>query len=562
MAHNIEIVILLTIGFALASLFGYITYRLHLPSILGYLLAGFFMGPYSPGFVGNTAVSEQLAEIGVILMLFGVGLHFNLKDLINVKNIAIPGATVQTLTATLVCMAILYVAGWPIEAGIILGLAVGVASTVVLVRVLSENHLLHTKEGHIAIGWLIVEDIFTVIILILLPTLGAFSQGKELSFINILTSILFVISKFIILSLFMFTIGHKIVNFSLTNIARLRSQELFTLTVLALIFLIATGSAVIFGTSMALGAFIAGMVIGKTTMRHQAAANALPLKDIFAIIFFLSVGMLFNPSAVINHFFLFLSVMGVILIIKPLSAFLITILFKYSIRVALTVAIALAQIGEFSFILAEEAMNLNLLPDDGFDILVACALVSISINPLIFKLINRFESVCYRVRNVRNGHKELVKDGNKELEKDAILHEKENSKVILIGYGPIGKTVAKIVQQFGFDPVIIEHNIDTVENLEEGMEIIFGDAVESHILENAYIKSAKYLIITIPETEKTFRIIDAARLLNPNLPILTRVKFITEKKEMEELKVQSISSEEEALKEFTYVLPELLKKVE
>lgn len=553
MAHNIEIVILLTIGFALASLFGYITYRLHLPSILGYLLAGFFMGPYSPGFVGNTVVSEQLAEIGVILMLFGVGLHFNLKDLINVKNIAIPGATVQTLTATLVSIVILYAAGWSIESGIIIGLSAGVASTVVLVRVLSENHLLHTKEGHIAVGWLIVEDIFTVIILILLPTLAAFSQGKELSFVNILSSIVFVITKFMVLALFMFTIGHKIVSFILTNIARSRSQELFTLTVLALIFLIATGSAVVFGTSMALGAFIAGMVIGKTTVRHQAAANALPLKDVFAIIFFLSVGMLFNPTAVMNHFFLFLSIMGVILIVKPLSAFLITIFFNYSIRVALTVAIALAQIGEFSFILAEEAMNLNLLPDDGFDILVACALVSISINPLIFKMINQFESVCYRVRNAKNGRKELIK---KE-----IIHEKNNSKVILIGYGPIGKEVAKIIKKFGFDPVIIEHNIDTVENLEEGTEIIFGDAIESHILENAYIKEAKYLIITMPETEKTFRIIDAARRLNPNLPILARVKFITEKKEMEELKVQSISSEEEALKEFSYLLPELLKKV-
>jgi CPA2 family monovalent cation:H+ antiporter-2 len=286
---NLAIVLMLTIGLGLASLLAYFARLLKLPSILGYLLAGFIIGPYSPGFVADHQISEQLAELGVILMLFGVGLHFKLQDLINVQSIAIPGATVQTLLATLATTFIVYYLNGTINSGIILGLSVGVASTVVLVRVLTDNHLLNTKEGHIAIGWLVVEDIFTVIILILLPTFATFARGAEFSIASVTWIIALVIIKILILSYFMFTWGHKIVNYILIKVARFRSQELFTLSLLALMFAIAVGSTYLFGTSIALGAFIAGMVIGKTTVRHQAAANALSLKDIFAVVFFLSV---------------------------------------------------------------------------------------------------------------------------------------------------------------------------------------------------------------------------------------------------------------------------------
>lgn len=552
MDHNLTIVLILTVGFALACLLGYITQRLKLPSILGYLLAGFVIGPYSPGFVADASIAEQLAEIGVILMLFGVGMHFKLQDLIDVKNIAIPGATGQTLAATIAATAIIYFSGWSIEAGLIVGLCVGVASTVVLVRVLNDNRLLNTKEGHIAIGWLVVEDIFTVIILILLPTIAAFSQGGNLSMLDIGTTIAFTIGKFVVLALFMFTWGHRIVDFVLTNVARLRSQELFTLAVLSLIFVIATSSAVIFGTSIALGAFIAGMVIGKTSLRHQAAANSLPLKDIFAIIFFLSVGMLFNPMAIATHFGIFSGIIAVILILKPLSAYLITIGLGYPLKIALTVAISLSQIGEFSFILAEEAMKLNLLPEDGFDILVACALVSISINPLLFQILPRLESLLTKLRLAPS---RASKNVSRKKDK-----AKAKAKVLIIGFGPIGRHIAFLTEEHGYTPFIIENNIDTVSSLEEKYEIIFGDAAEVDILREAHIQEVCYLIITIPDSEKTFQIVHAAKQVSPHLEIIARVQYISEKSEMDDMRVHSICTENETLKAFNLLIGHLLKK--
>ncbi|MFA6916677.1 MAG: cation:proton antiporter [Parachlamydiales bacterium] len=546
MEHSLAIVAILTIGFSLASFLGYITQRLNLPTILGYLLAGFVIGPYSPGYVADLTISEQLAEIGVILMLFGVGMHFKLEDLINVKNIAIPGATVQTLAATIIGTTIVYAAGWPLVAGLIIGLSIGVASTVVLVRVLSDRNLLNTQQGHIAVGWLVVEDIFTVIILILLPTISALSEGASFSYTSLIGSVLFVMGKFVVLALLMFTWGHKVVGFILTNIARVRSQELFTLTVLAIVFVIAAGSAVVFGTSIALGAFIAGMVIGKTSVRHQAAANALPFKDIFAIIFFLSVGMLFNPMAIVTHFGLFIGLISVILIVKPLAAYLITIFLKYPLKVALTVAISLAQIGEFSFILAEEAMNLKLLPDDGFDILVACALISISINPLLFQMLDYTETYLLRMKFFREFNLSSAKA--QEMKKLYV------PKVVVVGFGPIGREVSKILRKIGYIPMIIEHNIDTVSALDEDNALIFGDAAEENILKDANLADARYLIITIPDTAKTCEIIHAARQVNPTIQIIARVQYHGERYLMEQQKVPYICTEDEALAAFTHLV--------
>lgn len=383
---NLKIVLILTIGFSLASILGYITHRLKLSSILGYLIAGYAIGPYSPGFVADVKVSEQLAEIGVILMMFGVGLHFRLKDLIDVRNIAIPGAIGQTLIATIIGTLVVYLHGWSVEAGIIFGLAIGVASTIVLVRVLYDNNILHTQEGHICVGWLIVEDIITVIVLLLVPSL---SPGQDHSMQTIVISIVGALGKFVLLTFLMFTVGKYGVTLALSKVVSTKSDELLTLTVLALTFLIATSSTLIFGTSIALGAFIAGMVIGQTDVRNKVARNMLPIKDAFVVIFFLTVGMIFNPAAIFHDFVLFISVLAIILLLKPLSAFLITYGSKYPVRVAATVSIALAQIGEFSFILSEEAMRYKILPEEGYDILVACALVSISINPILFRFLPR-----------------------------------------------------------------------------------------------------------------------------------------------------------------------------
>lgn len=552
MDHNLEIIATLTIGFALASFFAYITQRMKLSPIPGYLLAGFIIGPYSPGFVADSIMAEQLAEIGVVLMLFGVGLHFKLEDLINVKNIAIPGAVVQTFLATVVTTLIVYLAGFPLETGIIMGLAIGVASTVVLVHVLMDNHLLNTVEGHVTIGWLVVEDLFTVIILIILPTMAELVEGDHFSLMSVSYSLLAAGIKFIVLSLFMFTWGHEIVGFILSSVARLRSHEIFTVTVLALIFLIATGSTVIFGISIALGAFIAGMVIGKTNVKHQAAANALPLKDIFAIIFFLSVGMIFNPEAIRDNFLLFLGLLGVILIVKPLSACLITLTMGYSIRIAMTAALALAQIGEFSFILAEESLKFNLIPDEAYDLLVACALVSISLNPLVFRSLDFFEFALQKIPMLNAGKRKLskrMKDNKNKI----------SPKAVIVGFGPVGRAVSSMLKKKDFEPVIIEQNIDTVAQQENEESILFGDASEVNILKDAQISKASYLLITIPDTAKSVEIIHAARQENPAIKIITRAQFISDKPLMDELKVQYVCGEKETLKVFTNLVNQVLE---
>jgi CPA2 family monovalent cation:H+ antiporter-2 len=378
-SYSSNIVLILTFGFALASIFGYIAKRLHFSPILGYLFAGYIIGPYSPGFTADITVSEQLAEIGVILMMFGVGLQFNIEELLNVKSIAIPGAILQTSITTLAGLELVHHIGWSVQSGLILGFGIGVASTVVLVRVLSDNQLLRTQRGHIAVGWLVVEDIMTVIALLLLPIIVSSAKGEEVS--------LYVVAESVAIILFMFTIGQKVVYFIFDNIATVHSGELFTVTILALIFVITLGSSVIFGTSIALGAFIAGLVLGRTHEKLVIAENSLPMKDAFVVLFFTATGMLFNPEAIIQNPYLFIGILAIILVLKPLAAFLIVVAFRYPIQTAVTIALALAQIGEFTFILAEQANKFNVLPDEGYDIVIACALISIALNPLLFKLL-------------------------------------------------------------------------------------------------------------------------------------------------------------------------------
>lgn len=385
-SYNLKIVFLLAVSFGLASFLGYCALRLKVSPILGYLIAGYLIGPYSPGFVADLHVSEQLAEVGVILMMFGVGLHFKWEDLIKVKGIALTGGVVQTFVAALLGMFIVYLFGWSLKVGVVLGLAIGVASTVVLVRMLAEHHLLTSEEGHIAVGWLIVEDVITVLILLLLPTLAQINT--EISVYNLMMPLAFLVIKLVVLALILLFFSKKVLSYLLSKVIQVHSHELFTLSVLALIFLLATGITFFFGISIALGAFIAGMVIRQTKAHQKALVHSQSMKDAFIAIFFLSVGMLFNPIVIIKHFSLFISILAVILIAKPITAFVISVLMKYPFKVALTVAASLAQIGEFSFILAEESIKFNFMTDEGYDIIVACALVSIALNPLVFKLLN------------------------------------------------------------------------------------------------------------------------------------------------------------------------------
>lgn len=544
--YNLKIVYILTVGFALASILGYLSQRIKLSPILGYLLAGYMIGPFFPGFVADLVVSEQLAEIGVILMMFGVGLHFKWQDLVSVKSIAIPGAIGQVLIASTVAAMLIHGIGWSWEAGVVIGISIGVASTVVLVRVLSDQKLLDTPQGHIAVGWLIVEDILTVVVLILLPTIVDFLKGTYVSMQDIVWSIIMIMVKFIVLAAVMFTLGRKIVTYILLLIARTRSNELFTLTVLALTFVIATGSAFFFGASIALGAFIAGMVIGQTDVRHQASVHASPMKDTFVVIFFLSVGMLFNPAAIVENFSLFASVLFVILIIKPLTALLIVLLLRYSWETALTVAFALAQIGEFSFILAEEAIKFDVFPDEGFDVIVACALVSISINPLFFKIFDWLQFYIKK-KNVDGTRRENVKE------------ETALPKACVVGFGPLGQQITKTLENMGFLSLVIDYDVDTITKLiEDDREAVYGDASSFAMLEISQLATASLLIITLPDVIATRKIIQAARQLNPKIPILARTRYIEDQQLLNDLNVNFICcDEEEASKAFNEALAKL-----
>lgn len=543
-AYNIQIVMILAVGLALATILGYISQRVKLSPILGYLIAGYLIGPYSPGFVADVHVAEQLAEIGVILMMFGVGLHLKWQELINVKNIAIPGAIIQTACATIAGTWITHYYGWSLESGVVIGLAIGVASTVVMIRILSDHHLVLTTSGHISIGWLIVEDILTVIALLLLPSLAASFHGDAISIYHVAEAIGIAILKCCLLVLIMIYMGFKVVSYIFVQVARTKSQELFTLTVLSVIFVVATGSALIFGTSIALGAFIAGLVIGQTDVRHQASANALPLKDMFAVIFFLSVGMLFSPSAIIDNFSLFIGVMAVILLIKPLVAFLIVVLLKYPAQTALVVAIALAQIGEFSFILVEEALKLNIIPDEAFDIIVACALISIGLNPVLFSVFLPLGKWYKKQEHAKA---------------TAMNHSASSAqRAIIVGFGPIGNNVAKILEQIGITPVIVDTNVDTITlQKDRQREAIFGDATIQHILEAAHIETASILIITTPDIATTLKIVDAARKLKSDIKILARSLYANDQKKLRSLNVSVICDEEESKQAFIRSLANL-----
>lgn len=530
---NLKIVLILTVGFSLAGLLGYFTQRMKLSPILGYLIAGYLIGPFFPGFSVDVQLAEQLAEVGVMLMMFGVGLHFQWQELFNVKRIAIPGAVGQTLITTVVAVFFVHFLKGSWQTGVLIGLAIGVASTVVMMRVLSDNNLLHTIQGHIAVGWLIVEDILTVAVLILLPTIVALLTGESISVIEILEAVVLVIIKFLVLAALMFTLGKRCVSYVLFQVARTRSPELFTLAVLSLTFLIATGSTLLFGTSIALGAFIAGMVIGQTEVRHQAFAYASPMKDAFVVIFFLAVGMLFNPLAIADHFFFFLGILFIILVIKPLAALLIAWAMRCPYYVSLSIAFALAQIGEFSFILAEQANSYHIFPDEAFDIIVACAIISIAINPVLFRWLKSFKPIP------------PISD-SPDLYYHQLAPSPDLPKALIIGFGSIEQDIYPVLERLGYQPVVIEKDVDTVLKLvQEKREAVYGEASFPNMLKIAQVKSVKLLIITILDLTETLSIIHYARDIYPDIPIIARALTIEEKEILINLGIQAICEDEE-----------------
>jgi CPA2 family monovalent cation:H+ antiporter-2 len=487
--HNFDLIFTLTVGFSAALLLGYVTQRLGLSPILGYLLAGIAAGPHTPGPVADARLAGQLAEVGVVLLMFGVGLHFHLKDLLAVKGIAIPGALGQSLVATLLGAVLAWVAGWTLGAGLVLGIAIAVASTVVLMRVLVDHKMLDTPHGHVAVGWLIVEDILTVLVLVLLPAIARSSGGSG-GALSIAGSLGLALLRIGALVFAVLVIGARVIPWILTHVARTRSRELFTLAVLAMALLVATASAALFGASMALGAFLAGMVVGQSKVSEQAAADALPMRDAFAVLFFVSVGMLFDYHFLLEEPLLVLAVLGVILIAKPLTALLIVLGLGYSVRTALTVALGLAQIGEFSFILADLARQLKILPPAGHSLLVAGALLSISLNPLLFRLVGPAETWLRRRRRLwawLSGRAERRGQGATQ---ETVTRLKEDApRAIVVGYGPVGQVVRRILETFGLHPVVIDLNVDTVNKLvAEGAPAVFGDAGKSDILRAAGVE--------------------------------------------------------------------------
>lgn len=547
-----EILTTLAVGLTAALVFGYITYLLRLSPIVGYLVAGFMVGQNAPiaipGFQADQGTANQFAELGVILLMFGVGLHFDLRDLMAVRRIALPGAVGQITAATLLAMVAVHFAGWGWMAGLMVGMAASVASTVVLIRVLSDNNVLETEQGHIAVGWLIVEDLFTVFVLVLLPAIAQATQSDDGGIGPMLAAFGIATVKVVVLSVIVLWGGRKVIPRLLERVARTRMRELFTLTILAVAMAIATGSAALFDVSMALGAFMAGMVVGQSEVSHQAAADALPMRDAFAVLFFVSVGMLFDPGAMISSPVLFTALLGVILIAKPLAALGIVWFLGGSIRTGLTVAVALAQIGEFSFILADAAFKLNLLPETGNSLLVACSIVSIAINPLFFLLVEPMERWLKRRPKLWKVLTQRSESRAKRLPDQLNLagsHSPDRPRAIIVGYGPVGRTATTILKDFGVEPVIVDLNVDTVTNIAAaGGLAVYGDASHREIQEAAGIHNAKYLLITIPDLATRTVIILIARELNPDIKVFVRARYIQERAWLDEIGATEVVYEE------------------
>lgn len=521
--HHTPLLTTLAVGFVLAFVLGALANRLRISPLVGYLLAGVLAGPFTPGYVADQALSTEIAELGVILLMFGVGLHFSLKDLLSVKAIAIPGAVVQIGVATLLGLGLAWMMGWNFGGGLVFGLALSVASTVVLLRALEQRQLIDTKRGRIAIGWLIVEDLAMVLTLVLLPalagSLGGTSDGNEG---GVLLPILLTLGKVAAFVAVMILGGRRIVPWALERVAKTGSRELFTLAVLAIALGIAYGSAVVFGVSFALGAFFAGMILNESELSHEAAENSLPLRDAFAVLFFVSVGMLFNPAILVQEPLPVLATFLVIVFGKSVAAYIIVRLFGHPNSTALTIAASLAQIGEFSFILVGLGVTLNLLPEAGRDLVLAGAILSILVNPLLFIAIDRLQA--------RQEQKAESAPGVVQVEpQDLPPPVLEQDHAILIGHGRVGALVSERLRQDKVPVVVIEDKREKAAELREhGLCVVVGNAANPEVLAQANITSARWLLIAIPNGFEAGTIASHARAINPNLDIIARAHFDAE----------------------------------
>ena len=502
------------------------THRLKLPPLVGYLVAGIAIG-FTPGFGADQNIANQLAEIGVILLLFGVGLHFSMQDLLSVRAIAIPGALAQGLVATPLGMAVGWWLGWSPGAGLIFGLALSVASTVVLLRLLQERRLVDTERGRITVGWLVVQDIAMVLALVLLPELtGLFRDGEAApNLFEILRQTALVLGKFAIFVAGMLLVGKKLIPMLLHYVAHTGSRELFRLAVLSIALGFAYLAAELFGVSLALGAFFAGMMLSESQLSQQAATESLPLRDAFAVLFFVSVGMLFHPAIVVDEPFALLATVLIILFAKSAAAYLVVRLFGHGRATALVISASLAQIGEFSFILVTLGMRLGLLPGEGRDLILAGAIISMLLNPLLFAALDAY--FARREKAAADLAEAALPDEVEEEElptREPVHPTTLTDHVVLIGHGRVGKFISKELRERGTPLFVIEDNADDVANLkEQGVEAVSGNAADPELVQAANLGEARCLLIAIPDAFEGGQVVEQTRAINPVLPIIARV---------------------------------------
>ena len=503
--HHTPLIATIVAGLVLAFVFGALAHRVRVSPLIGYLLAGVLVGPFTPGFVADQGLANELAEIGVILLMFGVGLHFSMKDLLSVKAIAVPGAVVQIAVATLMGMGLAHWLGWSLMAGFVFGLALSVASTVVLLRALQERRLVDTQRGRIAVGWLIVEDLAMVLALVLIPAIASVDDAGPHANDGVLGIVALAVGKAVAFVVFMLVVGRRVIPKLLHWVAQTGSRELFSLAVLAIALGVAFGAAMLFGVSFALGAFFAGMILNESPLSARAAEESLPMRDAFAVLFFVSVGMLFNPSIIIESPLALLATLVIILFGKSLAAYVIVRAFGHPNQTALTISASLAQIGEFSFILVGLGVSLKLLPQQGQDLVLAGAIFSILLNPLLFKLF---------VKNQPEKLAEPIADL-----KPTTLH----GHSVLVGYGRVGSLIGAQLKSAGESFVVIEdRKIPAAAALADGAEILSGNAADPKVLKAANLAGARRLFVAIPQAFEAGQVVSQALLANPDLRILAR----------------------------------------
>ncbi len=548
MDHNIPLITTLAAGFSIALVLGFIAERIRVPALVGYLLAGILIGPATPGFVADVHLAAQLSEIGVMLLMFGVGLHFSLDDLMAVKRIAVPGAVVQMTLATLLGMLAARFWGWSWGGALVFGLSLSCASTVVLLKALEARGVLDSMNGRIAVGWLVVEDLATVLVLVLLPPLAGMLGGAAPAadakplWITIGQTLLQV-GAFIAL---MLVAGRRVLPWLLWQISRTGSRELFTLSVIAAAIGIAYGAAQQFSVSFALGAFFAGMVMRESEFSHRAAHESLPLRDAFFVLFFVSVGMLFEPRIVLEEPLHVLAVVAIIILGKSIAALALVLLLRYPLNTALTVSASLAQIGEFSFILAGLGVALRILPDEGMSLILAGALISIAVNPLIFAAIEPLRRWILRVSE--SARRLERRDDPYAMLPMSTERKYLEGQVVLVGYGRVGRRIARALRERGVPFIVVEQNREIVERLRSReIPAVSGDAADPAVLIQGHIANAAMLVVATPNPLIVRQMVETARLLNPAIEIVLRTHSEDESQLLRNEKIGTVFFGEEEL---------------